>query len=289
MDQSSTNHQKSEKILKSNKKYKKAIVIYSGNGLNTILKHKLLMVYEFLSYFNDNEIIQLGMVNRKFNEIFKIYTSNWLEQIKLLSKKLNFSLENQKIDLTKYKAIKNKTKYPLNDCELNYIYFRLNSISQVSCLIDGAHLDNPSYWYRHKDKTNSLIENINPFHLINVCWLDANIRFLNVQPGKYKVFINHGILNYQTVENNIRLTIICNDFEIFSNRKYMNSQMIKEIKKSRGGNGLALVLTYLTDINVIQIGNKLCNVSLHIEHLYMQWKNGLILDGAILEMIDNNI
>ena len=270
-----------------------------------------------LPFFSINDYKELIKVNKFFYNCIITKNIEWIKYLNDL--KINYDLEipNNKIDFCKESALKNKRYYKCNFDKSHYIKIISSGIEHISTFDkeDWTWKNDKRYWKSIKSNESLFDEEI--LSLIEVCWVDVNIKMSKIYKGKYKLYIRHDVINMR--DNNLILIIKVNEEEIYREKypqNYMrddckkteegkndNIEMVKDNEKNNQNENKILKInrfnrfmkihrlqnrkeigkianSFLIDINLLKEENN--TISLKFKHANDNWKSNWDLDAIIL-------
>ena len=251
-----------------------------------LLKHKLLLSYNLLPFLMQKEILEVGLVNKCFFEIFKIYALSWKNEFALLAEIYN--LDYKKIDVTRYHAVKNLTIYPFKDTPNNYLGFNEEGNSIISSFYSGPHTDNTSYFLSNYN-CNSKYK-LPTLYLKYVWWFDIRIHFKRVPKGIYGLYIYHGCKNEADLES-LYFKVFANEdssTHFYEHENYMNEEMRNNIKEKIQNNDNSTVEYFVTvlDFTKVESDFQFLSPYINIGNIDCSYtKSKWFCSGAILKEI----
>ena len=158
------------------------------------------------------ELLTLAKTSRDLLKATKKHFESWPENIEKISKKYKFDLSSDinkaNLDSNIFKHIINKRAFQLSNEKSNLIQFLFDGKYRYFALANKetwAWFNDDRYWKKIKLGNSTL--GIESYELLDVCWLDLNLNFQNVRPGKYKVFLRQGLREYDNMKNQCNLKI----------------------------------------------------------------------------------
>jgi hypothetical protein len=224
-----------EKIIKQSK----ASFLFSKR--NSLVRECLI------TFLNEKDILTLAKTCRDLLKASKKHFESWPKKVEKISKnfKIDLSLDTNKanIDSNIFNHILNKRAFQLSNEKSNLFQFLLNGKFRYFALANKenwAWNNDTNYWRKIKLANSTL--GIESYELLNVCWLDLNLHFQNVKPGKYKVFLRQGLRKNNYIKNKLSLKILIKanfssnndsniEHEIYE-CKFMNEKIQNEILKT---------------------------------------------------------
>ena len=179
----------------------------------------VLMSYHLIPFFKIREAKDLGKLNQKLYNAFVRYYSRICDSY---INKYNIQIENE----DEYEP--NKI-YEQKDDKGHFI--KLSFFNQEHYLLfsyfNWAWQNKLEYWGKLTSKNSLLNKDI--FYLKRVCWVDVNANMSHIYSGKYKVYLNHCVCNFE--ENKLKLNIII-DGVPFEEFLYPSKQQIKTCREN---------------------------------------------------------
>lgn len=280
-------------------------------------KRKSLVSECILTFLNEKEQLISAKICKSLLKATKMLIDSWPRNMLKISEKFNIDLttdsNKENIDTNIFKHIINKRAFHLSNKKSNFIQFLLCGKFRYFALAIGeqwAWYNDERYWKKIKLSNSTL--GMDSYELKSVCWVDLKLNFLNVKPGKYKVFLRQGLRDYDNVKNQMKLEIVIkandnNNMEhCLFKTDFMNEEMHKEIRSKINNDEHLfsdwedkylietkskrniLMDCYVTTIDIPELTfdeNLDFQVILKFNHSSGSWKSGWIIDGAILQKI----